>query len=435
MTSNILIVPVTYRRPGRRDIFDIGHGDIGEHYPEMIAPQALEAELFGGVTDGPDSGPGHLKHYLEQLMEGTVEIQGTVSDWAYVDNFAPMDPDIDKCGLELFHYEPYPVDHPDYDPSKPWARRRVSPVLEDALLAIGVDTVDAYDTLGLVTACNETVMRGVAASYGVEIFGKRVKLAVSSHPFYSNVLEYWNFPDALAVGNVSRNMIHEVLHTWDIGHAQATDCGENTFGAACEYVRYGSPYSVMGDPVGIFSLDIMDRIKLGVLTEDNLVHITEGGTYTLSGLNDTSATHRGAYLYWPGTNIPRLAVQFRTGQGYDAAITDHWLGFVSQGLTVHVNAISSQNVTDIHHGEQNWYLVDPNPSSSSPMRPTIGSPSLPTPFTIPTRAFTSKSSRSPRMPSSFRWGSARQSTKSDSRVSDDESPVNRKTWALVDNGR
>ena len=294
-------------------------------------------------------------------MEGQIEVLGEVTEWAYLDQASPIHRD--KCGTELFHEEAYPEEHPDYDPEDPDQTRWVSPILEAALLDLGIDSVDDYDTIGLVASCHADMMRGQALLGRIEVFGSYVKLATSSHPHTDDILNYWNFPGAMDVSNVSRNMIHEVLHTWHIWHSRGLDCGDRSIGTSCTANRYGSPFSVMGNPIGMFSLPIMDRVKLGVISEESLIHISEGGVFTLSGLNDTSATHRGAYIYWPGTNIPRLALQWRNGGGYDSAIGDNWIGGVADGLTVHVNSYGSSRVHQLNEFAPVWYLVDPVPNN------------------------------------------------------------------------
>jgi len=361
LEHHILVVPITYRRAFGRNDHELTQANVGIHYPEIITPEALHAEFFGYETENVAlTGPGHLKHYLEDLTEGDIEVFGTVTPWAYLDQATPLERN--KCGTELFHEAVYPEDHPEYDPEDPDQTRLISPVLEEALLAIGIDTVEGYDTLGLVASCHVNMMRGQAHLGRIEVFGTRVKLATSSHPHTDDVLTYWNFPDAMDVSNVSRNMIHEVLHTWSISHTRSIHCDDRSLGAHCTPNRYGSPFSVMGNPIGMFSLPIMDRIKLGVLSEDNLIHVTEDGTFTLSGLNDTSATHRGAYIYWPGTQYPRLALQWRNGGGYDAAITDNWIGSVADGLTVHVNSMGASGIPHLNQYAPYWYLVDPVPN-------------------------------------------------------------------------
>lgn len=360
----VLVVPVTYINPNLVPDRNNTSPAVNPYYPPMMDRDALQAEMFGLSTSGSGTtGFAHVKNYLEDMTEGQVEVEGVVTDWAQIHQLPPLQ--ADKCGQELFHSAVYPDDHPEFDPEQPNATRKISPVLEAALLAQGIDNVDDFDTLGLVTACHADMMRGVAPWGTYELFGKRVKLAISSHPYNSDIVDYWNFSGAIPLGNVSRNMIHEILHTWGIGHARAAECDEASLAEDCSTVMYGSPFSVMGNPTGIFSLDLMDRKKLGAVDDDDFVHVTQGGTYTISGLNEVGADHRGAFVYWHGTEHVRFALQFRNALGFDSAIAANWLNWIQTGLTIHVNAVNSTNMAAMNQSSfQNWRLVDPVPENN-----------------------------------------------------------------------
>ena len=360
----VIVVPVTYINPNFLPDRNSTSPVLNPYYPPMMDRDALQAEMFGLSTEGSGtSGFAHVKNYLEDMTEGQVQVEGVVTDWAPIHQLPPLQ--ADKCGQELFHSAVYPEDHPDFDPDQPNATRKVSPALEAALLAQGIDNVDDFDTLGLVTACHADMMRGIAPWGTYELFGKRVKLAISSHPYNSDIVDYWGFSGAVPLGNVSRNMIHEILHTWGIGHAWAAECDEASLAEDCTTVMYGSPFSVMGNPTGIFSLDLMDRKKLGAVDDDDFVHVTHGGTYSISGLNDVGAEHRGAFVYWHGTENIRFALQFRNALGFDSAIDANWLSWIQTGLTIHVNAPNSTNMAAMNQSSnQTWRLVDPVPENN-----------------------------------------------------------------------
>ncbi|MGB0646534.1 MAG: hypothetical protein ACPGQS_05120, partial [Bradymonadia bacterium] len=87
------------------------------------------------------------------------------------------------------------------------------------------------------------------------------------------------------------------------------------------------------------------------------------GTYTIGGLNDLSSDTRGAFIHWYGSSNRRLALNFRTGLGYDSAIGDNWLGGVANGMTVHVQSGSATDTTGVSNSNR-WYLVDPVPNNN-----------------------------------------------------------------------
>ena len=236
-------------------------------------------------------------------------------------------------------------------------------VLEEAVTQ-GIDIEDC-DSPGLVTTCHADTMRGLARrGPNYEVFGKRIKISISSHPHDSDILNYWAFDGAIELGNVSRNMIHEILHVWGLNHDNSSDCGDESFGDECQFTMYGSPFSVLGNPTGIFSLNMMQRLKLGVVDENDFVHITQSGTYTIGGLNDLSSETRGAFIHWYGSDNRRLALNFRTGLGYDSAIGDNWLGGIANGMTVHVQSDSASDTTGVSDSDR-WYLVDPVPNNNA----------------------------------------------------------------------
>ena len=122
----------------------------------------------------------------------------------------------------------------------------------------------------------------------------------------------------------------------------------------------------MGNPAGIFSLDMMDRIRVGLVDDSAMLNISQSGIYTLGGINDVDAQHRVAVINWFDTQTPRLALQFRTQTDYDSAIGDNWHESVKHGLTVHVNSSSAANTTQPNeYASPYWRMVDPRPNSHS----------------------------------------------------------------------
>lgn len=134
-------------------------------------------------------------------------------------------------------------------------------------------------------------------------------------------------------------VVHELGHNLGLYHAHSMSCGTTVLGDNCEVEEYGNPIDSMGagNVVGHFNAYSKDR--LGWLEPQNLVTVTDSGTYNLvpyegtttspqalkilKGMNPTTGEKTYYYLEYrqaTGQDINSLRVSGR--------VTDNTKGFV-----------------------------------------------------------------------------------------------------------
>ncbi len=107
----------------------------------------------------------------------------------------------------------------------------------------------------------------------------------------------WNgFADHTKGSPVSRNnwingllslfvAAHELGHNKGLGHAGSTTCTVDgvrvAIGGSCKTYEYGDPFSIMGY-TGDRHMHTWQRLRLGFITEDEVLTVTQDGTYRVS---------------------------------------------------------------------------------------------------------------------------------------------------------
>jgi hypothetical protein len=164
----------------------------------------------------------------------------------------------------------------------------------------------------------------VAAGYDVSAWDRVVYVLPSSRNEPDDAcrdLSIGRGREALVMGEVSaRAIVHELGHTWTLGHARGADC------RLCRQDEYGDPFSPMGRGYiigpGSDDFSAFEKLRLGWISKVETVR--RGGTYAIGPSARTSARHALVVptahgRYWLEHRSGELLVRLVLGRSPDGA--------------------------------------------------------------------------------------------------------------------
>lgn len=345
VTERILVVPVLYPQKS------------GLPPTPLMTPDRMQEELFGRVTtSGAVVGAASFPDWLDEITYGAYDVNGTVTD-TVIHGVAPT--------MYASQCQPWSSYSPD--------GATIEDILDEAGYGSLADIED-YDVIAFIQQCDIGTTRGRAFGSPTSVFGQDFRVLLASHENGpDHALAFWDDESVPYMSTMARNLLHEYLHSAISGptmeHAKRLDCPESVLAGDCTVENYGDPFSIMGNPTGVFGLNVLRRIHLGALTYSDIHLIEESGTYTIGSINDAASAKKGALIYWPGSNKPHFLVQHRTADGFDAFLGDEWLSHVVDGVTVH--AVPRMSLDPISETTR-WNASSPNPMITGPSEDSMG---------------------------------------------------------------
>jgi hypothetical protein len=164
----------------------------------------------------------------------------------------------------------------------------------------------------------------VAAGYDLSAWDRVVYVLPSSRNEADDAcrdLSVGRGREALVMGEVSaRSIVHELGHTWTLGHARSADC------RLCRHEEYGDPFSPMGRGyiIGPGSDDFSAFEKLKLRWVSEVANVRRSGAYVLGPAARGAARHALVVptahgRYWLEQRTGELLVRLVLGRSPDAA--------------------------------------------------------------------------------------------------------------------
>ncbi|MBI4226606.1 hypothetical protein HY612_05845 [Candidatus Roizmanbacteria bacterium] len=138
--------------------------------------------------------------------------------------------------------------------------------------------------------------------------------------------------------------IHELGHSYGLGHSNYYDCGDASYLSNCLVKEYADWYDTMGWNFGYFNIPHIT--KLNWLDPGDVTSVFSKGFYTVKGISSFNL-QRGLAVY--KDNNLHYYIEYRTPNGYDSLTSPS----AFDGVLIHT---SDQTATNI---------IDPNPLSDA----------------------------------------------------------------------
>ncbi|HEU0085403.1 MAG TPA: IPT/TIG domain-containing protein [Candidatus Paceibacterota bacterium] len=169
--------------------------------------------------------------------------------------------------------------------------------------------------------------------------------------------------------NLDLVLSHEMGHALGVGHSNSWICDGEVIYGNCQHFEYGNHYDAMATGSHTLHYNAYFKEKLGWLSENQILNITQSGSFTLTPL-EMNGGSKIAKIYINGTNEAPFFVEFRRIMGYDLSLgkpelsINQYGAFVSQIGNTAVPTVQLLDMSpEASHLSNNMKNVTLNPVS------------------------------------------------------------------------
>jgi M6 family metalloprotease-like protein len=305
-------------------------------YRDLIFGSSVQSTLQSNTSLSKGGFNGYITRFFKEMTHNQVNISGNVYGWY---NFPENG---------SFYYDPGYFHNCYLSVAN----------IQEMINFFQVD-ISMYDRIVTVSNCQEYENLGGAAfgsspNYTYNNFGIPLVRVVG----HDDRLETTGTNGYIGYPGLVWNLIHELGHTFGLGHASSLDCGENTIATNCTNIEYGNPFDAMGGWGGrIFNF--LQQRKAGWIEDSNILEISESGNYFINNLQKEDGIV-GAKIYVPGIPYPIFAVEHRKARMFDSTLPSN----VSNGLILYSLVKSNHQEWPPTESGLVWRLIDPHPTDS-----------------------------------------------------------------------
>lgn len=204
--------------------------------------------------------------------------------------------------------------------------------------------LNSYDHVLLLTNCHYSTAGGSSSvgQFNLQINGTGCYCSLSRVALQGGTSWHVDWGDHAAYNSVGqptmtgaqKTIIHELAHGLGAIHDNYLDCGAAPWAGVfwtptlliwdqsqCTDGIYGNFFSAQGNPRHGMTITAWNKLKMGFLTGNDIVEVTNSGVYQVGPLNGPAhPAGRAAQIISPNTGEPVVYIELRKPVGHDAAM-------------------------------------------------------------------------------------------------------------------